>query len=452
MAIPFRRVLVANRGEIALRIIRACRELGLETVQVYSEADRGSLPVRIADRALCIGGPRASDSYLNPETIVSAAKTQRADAIHPGYGFLSENADFAALCAREGIVFIGPSPEAIAQMGDKAMAKRIATEAGVPTVPGSAGAVHDVAELSAIATRVGFPVLLKASAGGGGRGIRIVRSEAELANAYADAAREAKAAFGDDSIYVERFLTNVRHVEVQILSDAETVLHLGERDCSVQRRNQKLAEESPSPAVDESLRSAIGAAAVRLCRRVGYTSAGTVECIVDGASGRFYFMEMNTRIQVEHPVTEMVTGIDIVKAQIRIAEGRPLELRQSDIGLRGHAIECRINAEDPDHAFAPCPGEIRDFHAPGGPGIRVDSHVFDGYRVPPYYDSLLAKLVAWGNDREEAMARMRGALDEMTIDGVKTTIPFHQKLVRDERFRRGEVHTRFVEDQLLEQR
>ena len=452
MAIPFRRILVANRGEIALRIIRACRELGLETVQVYSEADRESLPVRVADRALCIGGPRASDSYLNPETIVSAARTQRADAIHPGYGFLSENADFAALCAREGIVFIGPSPDAIAQMGDKATAKRIAAEAGVPTVPGSAGAVRDVAEVSAIAMRVGFPVLLKASAGGGGRGIRIVRSDAELANAYADAAREAKAAFGDDSIYVERFLTNVRHVEVQILSDGETVLHLGERDCSVQRRNQKLAEESPSPVVDESLRAAIGAAAVRLCRRVGYTSAGTVECIVDGASGRFYFMEMNTRIQVEHPVTEMVTGIDIVKAQIRIAEGRPLDLGQSDVRLRGHAIECRINAEDPDHTFAPCPGEIRDFHPPGGPGIRVDSHVFDRYRVPPYYDSLLAKLIAWGNDREEAVARMRRALDEMTIDGVKTTIPFHQKLVRDERFRRGEIHTRFVEDQLLEQR
>ena len=452
MAISFRRLLIANRGEIALRIIRACKELGLESVQVYSEADRDSLPVRLAERALCIGGARARDSYLNPEIIVSAALTQRADAIHPGYGFLAENADFAALCEREGIAFIGPSSKSIAQMGDKVMAKRIAREAAVPTIPGSEGAVRDASEAAAIATKIGYPVLLKASAGGGGRGIRVVRNESELANACADAAREAKAAFGDGSIYVEKYLAEVRHVEVQVLSDGETVLHLGERDCSIQRRNQKLVEESPSPAVDDALRAAIGEAAVRLCRHVGYRNAGTVECIVDGATRSFYFMEMNTRIQVEHPVTESVTGIDIVKEQIRIAEGRPLALRQSDIRLQGHAIECRINAEDADNGFAPSPGEVRHYRAPGGAGIRIDSHLFCGYRVPPFYDSLLAKLIAWGKDRTEAIARMRRALDETTIEGLKTTIPFHAKLLVDERFVRGDVHTRFVEDTLLAQR
>ena len=452
MATAFRRVLVANRGEIALRIIRACKELGLETVQIYSEADRESLPVRIAERALCIGGVRSSESYLNAEAIVSAARTQRADAIHPGYGFLAENAAFASLCEREGIVFIGPSPAAIELMGDKAMAKRMAREANVPTVPGSEGAVRDAAEAATVAVNIGYPVLLKASAGGGGRGIRVVKNGVELSNAYADAAREAKAAFGDGSIYVEKFLADVRHVEVQILSDGETVLHLGERDCSIQRRNQKLAEESPSPIVDDALRAQIGDAAARLSRHVGYKNAGTVECIVDGASGRFYFMEMNTRIQVEHPVTEMVTGVDLVKEQIRIAEGRPLTLRQSDIRLRGHAIECRINAEDAENGFAPSPGEVRRFHAPGGAGIRIDSHLYAGYRVPPYYDSLLAKLIAWGSDRAEAIARMRRALDEMIIDGVKTTIPFHQWLLHDERFVRGEVHTKFVEDVFLERR
>jgi acetyl-CoA carboxylase biotin carboxylase subunit len=447
MATPFRRVLVANRGEIAVRIIRACKELGLESVQVYSEADRESLPVRLAERALCIGGARASDSYLNAETIVSAARTQRADAIHPGYGFLSENAEFAALCEREGIVFIGPSADAIAQMGDKAMAKQIAQQADVPTVPGSDGTVRDAAEAQGIAARIGYPVLLKASAGGGGRGIRVIRNEKELGNMYADATREAKAAFGDGAMYLEKFLVDIRHVEVQVLSDGENVLHLGERDCSTQRRNQKLLEESPSPIVDESMRAAIGAAAIRLCRRVGYKNAGTVECIVDDARGSFYFMEMNTRVQVEHPVTEMVTGVDIVKEQIRIAEGRPLALRQSDIHLRGHAIECRINAEDPDNGFAPCPGEVRHFHVPGGTGIRIDSHVYGGYRVPPYYDSLLAKLIAWGNDRNEAIARMQRALDEMTIEGIKTTMPFHRKLLRDARFRNGDIHTTFVEDE-----
>jgi acetyl-CoA carboxylase, biotin carboxylase subunit len=449
MAMPFRRVLIANRGEIAVRVIRACRELGLETVQVYSEADRESLPVRLADQAVCIGPARARQSYLNGEFIVSAALTHGADAIHPGYGFLAENAAFARLCAKQGIAFIGPSADAISSMGDKASAKRMAQDAGVPTVPGSKRAVSDLAEVRAIGEDIGYPVLLKASAGGGGRGMRVVRNQGEVASQYANAAREALAAFGDDAIYVEKYLTNIRHVEIQILSDGETVLHLGERDCSIQLRNQKLVEESPSTVVDESLRTQLGQAAVRLCKHVGYTSAGTIECIVDARSGEFYFMEMNTRIQVEHPVTEMVTGIDIVKQQIRVAQGQPLGLRQSDVGLRGHAIECRINAEDPDNSFAPCPGVVRQFHAPGGPGIRVDSHLYSGYRIPPYYDSLLAKVIAWGEDRQEALARMRRALSEMEIEGVTTTIPFHQKLLGDACFRNGDVHTTFVEDVLM---
>src|SRR6266513_2014524 len=452
MSTAFRRVLVANRGEIAVRIIRACRELGLETVQVFSEADRESLPVRLADRAICIGPPPANRSYLNGEFIVSAARMHGADAIHPGYGFLSENARFAAMCEKEGIAFIGPPSDVMALMADKSMARRIAAEAGAPTVPGSNGSVSNVAEAMAVAKRIGYPAMLKASAGGGGRGIRVVWNESEVADQYTQAAREAQAAFGDGAIYVEKYLTDIRHVEIQILSDGETVLHLGERDCSIQRRNQKLLEESPSPAVDEALRAEIGAAAVHLCRHVGYKSAGTVECIVDGRNGQFYFMEMNTRIQVEHPVTEMVTGVDIVKQQIRIAEGLPLGLRQSDIRLHGHAIECRINAEDPDNEFAPCPGEITRFHAPGGPGIRVDSHIYGGYRMPPFYDSLVAKLIAWGHDRDEAIARMRSALSEMQVEGIKTTIPFHEKLLQHDRFRDGDVHTKFVEDILMESR
>ena len=447
---PLRRVLVANRGEIAVRIIRACRELGLETVQVYSEADRNSLAVRLADRAVCIGPSRTNQSYLKSESIVSAALIHGADAIHPGYGFLSENAAFARLCATEGITFIGPSAEVISMMGDKAMAKKMADEAGVPTTPGSKGTVRDAAHAAAIAEGLGYPVILKATAGGGGRGMRVVSNANEISEQYAHAAREAKAAFGDDSIYVEKYLTNIRHVEVQILSDGETILHLGERDCSIQRRNQKLVEESPSPVLDEEVRARIGDAAVRLCRHVKYTSAGTIECILDSRTAEFYFMEMNTRVQVEHPVTEMVTGIDIVKEQIRIADGLPLRLRQSDIRLRGHAIECRINAEDPENGFAPCPGDVQCFHMPGGPGIRVDSHIYSGYTVPPYYDSLLAKVVAWGHDREEALARMRRALYEMRVEGVKTTISFHQKLLRNAQFCEGDIHTKFVEEVLME--
>ncbi|WP_206996936.1 acetyl-CoA carboxylase biotin carboxylase subunit [Trinickia mobilis] len=450
MAKPFKRVLVANRGEIAVRVIRACKELGLETVQVYSDADRESLAVRLADRAVCIGPPRSAQSYLNAEFIVSAALIHGADAIHPGYGFLSENAHFARLCEKEGVTFIGPSAEVIALMGDKAMARRMAQEADVPTTPGSTGTVDNAAHAEAVAATLGYPVILKAAAGGGGRGMRIVWAEEELESQFLNAAREAKAAFNDDSIYVEKYLTAIRHIEIQILSDGQNVLHLGERDCSIQRRNQKLVEESPSPVLDDAVRKQLGEAAVRLCRHVRYKNAGTIEYILDGTTGQFYFMEMNTRVQVEHPVTELVTGIDIVKEQIGIAQGNSLVLTQADIGFRGHAIECRINAEDSDNGFAPCPGTIQHFHAPGGPGIRVDSHIFTGYPIPPYYDSLLAKVIAWGHSRDEALERMRRALWEMRIDGVKTTLPFHQSLLRNEQFRRGDVHTKFVEETVLE--
>ncbi len=446
---PLRRVLVANRGEIAVRIIRACRELGLETLQVYSEADRESLAVRMADHAVCIGPARSTQSYLNAERIVSAALVHGADAIHPGYGFLSENPNFAALCEQEGVTFVGPSARVISLMGDKAMARRMADEAGVPTTPGSRGTVADADAALDVARRLGYPVLLKAAAGGGGRGMRVVHEESELAARFADASREAKAAFNDGSIYVEKYLTEVRHIEIQVLSDGERVLHLGERDCSIQRRNQKLLEESPSPVLDPGLRERIGEAAVRLCRHVGYTSAGTIECILDQRSGEFYFMEMNTRVQVEHPVSECVTGIDIVKQQLRIAQGLALDIDQSAVRWSGHAIECRINAEDPAQGFAPHPGRIDELHLPGGPGIRVDTHVYAGYRVPPYYDSLLAKVIAWGATRDEALARMRRALAEMRVGGLKTTLSFHEQLLRDERFRSGDVHTRFVEEVFL---
>ena len=443
------RILVANRGEIAVRIIRACRELGLDPIQAYSEADRDSLPVHLAAESICIGAAPPNRSYLRGEALIAAARAVRADAIHPGYGFLSENAAFAQACEDAGIAFIGPPASAIALMGDKASARRMAAEAGVPITPGTPGIVADAAAAREAARRLEYPVLLKAAAGGGGRGMRVVREESEIAPRFADAAREALAAFGDGGIYVEKFLERVRHVEIQVLADGDTVLHLGERDCSIQRRNQKLLEESPSPALDDAVRARMGEAAVRVCRRVGYRSAGTIEFILDAASGEFYFMEMNTRVQVEHPVTELVTGIDIVKAQIGIARGEPLAIAQEDVRLAGHAIECRINAEDPERAFAPSPGEVRGLRLPGGPGVRVDSHLFDGYRIPPYYDSLVAKLVAWGQDREEAIARMRRALAELRIGGIRTTAPFHERLLDDARFRRGDVHTRFVEDELM---
>jgi acetyl-CoA carboxylase biotin carboxylase subunit len=446
---PIRRLLIANRGEIALRIQRACRELGIEVVQVYTEADRESLPVRLADRACCIGRARSDESYLNAEFLVSAALSQKADAIHPGYGFLSENAAFARLCELEGVIFVGPRADAIEAMGDKATARKLALETSIPVTPGSAGKLDGLDEARAVARELGYPVLLKAAAGGGGRGMRVVETAAALAAAYVEAAHEAKAAFGDDSLYMERFLPRVRHIEVQVLGDGRTVLHLGERDCSIQRRNQKLLEEGRSPALGEAQRARLYDAAVRLCRYAGYSSAGTVEFILDEGSGEFYFIEMNTRIQVEHPVTEMVTGIDLVKAQIRIAAGEPLALKQDAVPFVGHALECRINAEDAERDFAPCPGRITRFHAPGGPGIRVDSHAFAGYAIPPYYDSLLAKLIAWGRDRGEALARMERALGEMEIEGVQTTLAFHRDLLANEEFRAGRVYTRFVEQELL---
>lgn len=445
-----RRVLIANRGEIAVRIIRACRELGLETVQVYAEPDRQSLPVRLADRAICIGPARAAESYLNATAILSAALTQGADAIHPGYGFLSEQPAFARQCELAGITFIGPAAQVIEQMGDKAAARRLAAAAGMSITPGSEGIVTSHEAAAAVARDLGYPVLLKAAAGGGGRGMRVVRKARQLAAQFARAAGEAEAAFGSSALYVEKYLTAIRHVEIQVLSDGDTVLHLGERDCSVQRRHQKLLEESPAPGLSAALRARLGAAAVQLCRHVGYTNAGTVEYILDEETRQFYFMEMNTRLQVEHPVTELVTGIDIVKAQILIAQGQPLGIRQEDIVWRGHAIECRINAEDPERGFLPRPGRVERFHSPGGPGIRVDSHLCSGDVIPPYYDSLLAKMIAWGRDREEALARMQRALSEMEVTGVHTTIPFHLRLLCDRRFREGRVHTRFVEDVLLE--
>ncbi|HWZ73552.1 MAG TPA: acetyl-CoA carboxylase biotin carboxylase subunit [Casimicrobiaceae bacterium] len=443
------RILVANRGEIAVRIIRAARELGLEAIQAYSEADRDSLAVHLADESICIGPAPSSQSYLKGDLMIAAARAAKADAIHPGYGFLSENAAFARACEEANIAFIGPPARAIALMGDKAIARRMAATAGVPIIPGSPGIVPDARTARESAALIGYPVLLKAAAGGGGRGMRVARNPDELPDRFTDAAREAQAAFGNGGIYVEKFLERVRHVEIQVLSDGQTVLHLGERDCSIQRRNQKLVEESPSPGLDEAMRARMGDAAVRICHEIDYRSAGTIEFILDAASDAFYFMEMNTRVQVEHPVSEVVTGVDIVKAQIRLAQGEPLPVTQEKVRLTGHAIECRINAEDPACDFAPSPGQVRGLRLPGGPGIRIDSHLFEGYRIPPYYDSLIAKVIAWGQDREEAIARMRRALSETRIEGVQTTIPFHTRLLEDARFRAGDVHTRFVEDKLM---
>lgn len=444
-----RRILVANRGEIAVRIIRACHDLGLQAIQAYSEADRDSLAVQLADGSICIGPPPSNQSYLRGDVLIDASRVAKADAIHPGYGFLSENASFAQACEDSNILFIGPSARVIALMGDKATARRMAAEAGVPVTPGSPSTLPTPKSAHEAADLLGYPVLLKAAAGGGGRGMRVVRHEEELAVCFADAAREAQAAFGDGAIYVEKFLERVRHVEIQVLADEQAVVHLGERDCSIQRRNQKLVEETPASALDGALRARIANAAVQVCRHVGYRNAGTIEFIVDVARGNFYFMEMNTRVQVEHPITEVVTGLDIVKAQIRIAQGEPLRLMQDDVRVTGHAIECRINAEDPAREFAPSPGEVALLRLPGGPGIRIDSHLFEGYRIPPYYDSLVAKVVAWGQDRPEAIARMRRALSEIRIEGVHTTVPFHTRLLDDERFRAGNVHTRFVEDEML---
>jgi acetyl-CoA carboxylase biotin carboxylase subunit len=439
----FKKILVANRGEIALRVIHACRELGIKTVAVHSTADADSLHVAYADEAVCIGPPPSSESYLNVTSIISAAEITGADAVHPGYGFLAENAAFAEVLEECQLEWIGPPPESIRLMGDKSKARRTAAAAGVPVLPGSREPLADAAEAAKVAAEVGFPVILKAAAGGGGRGMRIVQESGVLASQFETASQEALKAFGDGSIYLERFLMDPRHIEFQIFGDKyDRVIHLGERECSIQRRHQKLIEEAPSPALTDEMRQEMGEAAVKLAAAAGYTNAGTVEFLLD-RDGSFYFMEMNTRIQVEHPVTEVVTGTDLVKLQIQVAAGERLTLPDALVA-RGHAIECRINAENAE-TFNPSPGRVETFHAPGGPGIRVDTHVYEDYFIPPHYDSLIAKLISYGRDREEAVARMERALDFFVVDGVDTSIPLHQKIMRDPRFRAGNISTHFME-------
>ena len=448
----FNKILIANRGEIAVRVIRACRELDIRSVLVYSQADADSMAVRLADEAVCIGPARSAQSYLCIDRILSVAALCDVSAVHPGYGFLSENAYFAEACRKHGIVFIGPTPEAMRALGDKAVARETMRKAGVPITPGSDGVIADEEAAVATARKLGYPVIIKAVAGGGGRGMRIVHNDASLLQGYYAAKAEAESAFGNGDMYMEKFLVNPRHIEVQILADNYgNVIHLGERDCSVQRRNQKLVEESPSPAISAKLREKLGAAAVRAAKAANYTSAGTIEFLYD-AEGNFYFMEMNTRIQVEHPISEAVTGVDLVKEQIRIAAGERLKLRQKDIRINGHAIECRINAEDPERSFAPSPGKITQFIPAGGPQVRMDTHVYSGYTVPPHYDSLLGKLIAWGRDRAEALAVCRRALDEMVVEGVKTTIPFQKKLISHKNFAGGKYDTGFVERMMQERR
>jgi len=441
----FQKILIANRGEIALRIIRSCKELNIATVAVHSEADQDSLHVRFADEAVCIGDNPPNDSYLNIPRIISAAEIMNADAVHPGYGFLSENPHFAEVCESCDIAFIGPPSRAIRLMGDKAEARKTMSTSDVPTIPGTEDTVADEDAAAEASREIGFPLVIKASAGGGGRGIRIVRDADGLREAFRLASREAQNAFNNPALYLERYIEKARHIEVQVLGDRHgRVVHLGERDCSIQRRRQKLIEESPSPFVDDELRSGLGEAALRAARATDYENAGTVEFLVT-EDRQFYFMEMNTRIQVEHPVTEMVVSQDLVKEQIRVAAGCPLGFAQEDVQLRGHAIECRINAEDPDRNFMPSTGEITSFHTPGGYGVRVDSHVYAQYVVTPFYDSMLAKLIVWGMDREEALTRTERALDEFIVEGINTTIPFHQFMLRHPTFRSGEADTAFVE-------
>jgi acetyl-CoA carboxylase, biotin carboxylase subunit len=440
----FKKILIANRGEIALRVIRACKELGVQTVAVYSEADRESLHVRFADDDVCIGPPPSRDSYLKIPRLIAAAEITGADAIHPGYGFLAENAEFAETCAASNIAFIGPTAAQIRVMGDKAAARSAMQAANVPIIPGTPGPVEDVDEALAFSKQIGFPVIIKAAAGGGGKGMRVARDADEFARSFQLARSEALSAFGSGDVYVEKYLDRPRHIEFQIMGDTHGhVIHLGERDCSVQRRHQKLVEEAPSPAVSPELRQRMGDAAVKGAKAIDYVGAGTIEMLLD-EDGSYYFMEMNTRIQVEHPVTEMLTGVDLVKEQIRVAAGVPLSISTMP-PLRGHVIECRVNAEDPARGFQPSPGRIIAFHPPGGPGVRLDSHVYAGYTVPPYYDSLLAKLVCEGRDREEARRRMKIALESFIIEGVTTTIPFLARLMDNPRFRAGEVDTKFLE-------
>lgn len=446
----FQKILIANRGEIAVRIIRACREMGIQTVAVFSEPDRDALHTQLADEAVCIGPAKAQDSYLNMQNIISAAVATKAQAIHPGFGFLSENSIFAGMCAECNIKFIGPDSSIIDAMGNKSNARELMIKAGVPVIPGSDGVVENAEKAKEVAKKLGYPVMVKASAGGGGKGIRIVRSEDELEDAYESAKSETKAAFGDDTMHMEKVIENARHIEIQILGDEHgNVIHLGERDCSLQRRNQKVLEESPSPVLPEETRKAMGEAAVRAAKAVGYKSAGTIEFLYD-REGKFYFMEMNTRIQVEHPVTEMVTGIDIVKEQIKIAEGSVLDIKQSDVKIKGHAIECRINAENPDRNFAPSPGTIDYLLVPGGTlGVRVDSAVYAGCSILPYYDSMIAKVITYGNTRAEAIEKMRRCLYEFVIEGVDTNIEFQEKILTNEKYLEGLFDTGFIAREII---
>jgi acetyl-CoA carboxylase biotin carboxylase subunit len=445
----FSKILIANRGEIALRILHTCEEMGISTVAVHSTIDSNALHVKLADESVCIGLPPSNKSYLNIPNIIAAALTRNASAIHPGYGFLAENARFAEICADHQIAFIGPSKEAILAMGDKSTAKKTMQMAGVPTVPGSKGLVRDEADARAIASQIGYPVIIKATAGGGGRGMRLVRDESDLGRLFQAAQGEAEAAFGNAGVYVEKFIECPRHIEFQILADSYgNVVHLGERDCSIQRRHQKLLEEAPSAVLSQELRQKMGAAAVLAAKSINYVGAGTVEFLLD-KSGSFYFMEMNTRIQVEHPVTEMITGLDLIAEQIRVAQGEKLQLTQEQILLKGHAIECRINAEDPDRNFRPHPGKISGYLPPGGPGVRMDSHVYTDYEISPYYDSLIGKLIVWAPDRQAAIKRMKRALRECAITGVPTTISFHQRILDKPAFIKGEVYTNFVEEHML---
>jgi acetyl-CoA carboxylase biotin carboxylase subunit len=439
-----KKVLIANRGEIALRVLRACRDLGIPAVVAYSEADRDSLPVRLADEAVCIGPPQSARSYNNIPAIISAARITGADAIHPGYGFLSENAYLADICAQVGLTFIGPSSAAITRMGDKALARTLMKEAGLPLLPGTEEPITNPHAVQQLAQKLGYPLILKAAAGGGGRGMRVVRSDRELATALPIAQAEAEAAFGSSDIYVEKYLEGPRHIEVQVIADGKGhVVAVGERECSLQRRHQKVLEEAPAPGLKDNIRQNLFKAAVKGAKAIGYSSVGTFEFLLH-SDGHFYFMEMNTRIQVEHPITEVTTGLDLVKWQLRLASGEPLTLDQRHIQTQGHAIECRITAEDPERDFEPNAGRIEGYLAPGGPGVRLDTHLFPGYVAPPYYDSLLAKLICWGQDRAEAIARADRALDEFVIEGIKTTIPFHQGVLRDPAFQRAELSTSFI--------
>jgi acetyl-CoA carboxylase biotin carboxylase subunit len=445
----FEKILIANRGEIALRIQRACRDMGIKTVVVHSEADAEAKYVKLADESVCIGPPPSAASYLNIPAIISAAEVTDAEAIHPGYGFLAENADFAERVDKSGFVFIGPTAETIRLMGDKVNAKHAMEKAGVPCVPGSDGALPEAPEDALkIARKVGYPVIVKSAGGGGGRGMRVVHTEAALKSAISVTRAEAEAAFGNSTVYLEKYLENPRHIEVQVLADTHrNVIYLGERDCSMQRRHQKIMEEAPAPDMTAKMRARIGERCVEACRKIGYRGAGTFEYLYE--EGEFYFIEMNTRIQVEHPVTEMITGVDIVQEQIRVAAGEKLSVRQKDIEIRGHAIECRINAEDP-FRFTPSPGRITSYHAPGGPGIRVDSHIYQGYSVPPNYDSLICKVIAYGANRDQAIRRMRIALSEMVVEGIQTNIPLHQELLLDNRVIRGGVNIHYLEQKLAQ--